>query len=101
MAAIGLTLTACNGHEKKDNDMNTGTADTTAVVAAPAEKPKEENPEHKKEEPKEPQKEHHTTEMPTAKGTPKVDTVLPEKPKDASTMGSIPTKHHVKPGGVH
>jgi hypothetical protein len=97
---IGLALTACGGHHEHEHDRDRDDNQSTDTTAAPA-KPTGEHEEHKEHSPK--HEEH--TEAPkdtvaTEKGMPTANTTDAEKPKDASTMGSTETKHHVKPGGV-
>ena len=95
VAMIGIVLTACGGKHDGDNQATPTDTITAAPAAKPTEEPKEHEHHAKHEEPTE-----HKDTVVAEKGKPKVDTVAPVKPKEESTMGSAPTKHHVRPGGV-
>ena len=98
IAAVGLALTACGGHHDDNKDQSAQPPADPVVTTTHTET---EHKETKTEEPtehKEPKA--HKETVHTEKGAPKVDTADAVKPKAESTMGSAPTKHPVKPGGV-
>ena len=100
VAAIGLAVTACGRHHEHEHEHDRDNQDQSTTVTTTTTSTTTET-EHHHETNKEPKETPTKSEVPTEKGTPKVDTAAPEKPKDESTMGSTTTKHHVKPGGVH
>ena len=98
IAAIGLAVSACGGHhehehehDRDDQDQSTTVTTTTTTTET----------EHHHEGNKESKETPAKSEVPTENGAPTADTSAPVKAKDESTMGSTPTTHHVKPGGVH